>query len=149
MENRPNTVSGLIAMRSEIAGTIEALQDQLRQAIIDLDNVDHTIHLFDPSVILSEIKSKPLPPRNAASKGEVSRVVLQALRNAKKPLTTLELAERVMAERGLDTGNQRLHKLMVKRVRACLRHWRTKGGVRSEKGEGQMLAWSVKQHPAI
>ena len=37
--------------------------------------------------------------------------MLTTLRNAKKPLTTVDIAQRVMAERGLDTANQKLLKL--------------------------------------
>jgi hypothetical protein len=45
--------------------------------------------------------------------------VVTALRNAKKPLTTQDIAMRVMAERGLDTANVRLLKTMTKRAGAC------------------------------
>ena len=119
-----HTINALVRKRSEIAGRIEHLQNELRQAVIDLDNVDHTIHLFDPNIELEEIKSRPVPPRHQAFKGEVTRIVLATLRNAKRPLTTAEIAQRVMAERGLDTGNARLVRLMGKRTGACLRQGR-------------------------
>ena len=38
-------------------------------------------------------------------------IVRTALHNAKNPLTTAEIAQRVMAERGLDTDNVRLWEL--------------------------------------
>jgi hypothetical protein len=44
------------------------------------------------------------------------RIVLTTLRNAKRPLTTPEIAQRVMAERGLDSANVRLLKLIMKRT---------------------------------
>ena len=75
-----HTINALVRKRSEIAGRIEHLQDELRQAVIDLDNVDHTIHLFDPTIELLEIKSRPVPPRHQAFKGEVTRIVLATLR---------------------------------------------------------------------
>jgi hypothetical protein len=59
--------------------------------------------------------------------------VLTALRNAKKPLTTLDIAQRLMAERGLDTANVRLLKLMTKREGACLRHLQKRGAVARER----------------
>ncbi len=49
---------------------------QLRQLIIDLDNLDATLRLFVPDIDLEEIKPKPFPPRNAAVRGELSRIVL-------------------------------------------------------------------------
>ena len=80
MENLPHVVTGLMKKRGELAGRIEHLQNELRQAIIDLDNVDATIRLFDPTVDLAEIKPRPVPPRHAAYKGEVTRIVMDTLR---------------------------------------------------------------------
>ena len=51
------------------------------------DNVDHTIHLFDPSIELEEIKARPVPPRHrsrrlpdestqSARSGRVERVTI-------------------------------------------------------------------------
>ena len=138
-----NVVSGLIRKRAEIAGQIEHLQDRLRQHVIDLDNLDATIHLFDPDIELGAVKPKPIPPRHQAFRGEVTRIVLTALRNAKKPLTTRDIAQRVMAERGLDTSNERLLRLMARRTGACLRDHRKRGLVRSEHGAGTYLVWEI------
>ena len=69
----PHVLTGLISKRREIAGQIEHTQDQLRQLVIDLDHVDAAIHIFDPSIELEEIKSRPVPPRHQAFKGEVTQ----------------------------------------------------------------------------
>ena len=140
----PHVLTGLIAKRREIAGQIEHLQDQLRQHVIDLDHVDAAIHIFDPSIELLEIKSRPVPPRHQAFKGEVTRIVLATLRNAKRPLTTAEIAQRVMAERGLDTENARLVKLIGKRTGACLRHWERRGAAaKARNSDSQFMQWSA------
>lgn len=111
--------------------------------IIDLDNLDATIRIFNPNIDLAEVKPKPLPPRNHAFKGEVSRIVLGMLRQAIEPLTAQDIARHVMAERGLNIADKRLVRVIGKRVGACLRHYRAKGIVRSEKGQGQFLVWRV------
>ena len=143
MPQDEHTVNGLIRKRAEIAGRIERLQDELRSLVIDLDNVDHTLRLFQPDIALEDIKPKPLPPRHEAFRGQVTRIVLTTLRNAKKPLTSQEIAQRVMAERGLDTANSRLLKVMVKRTGACLRHWERLGKLKKEPGPGQFKLWSM------
>jgi hypothetical protein len=127
----PHVVTALIRKRAEIAGLIEHHQTMLRQAIIDLDNLDATLRLFVPDIDLEEIRPQPVPPRHAAFKGEVSRIVLGALREAKEPMTTQQLAQHVMGERGLNTADKRLVRLVGKRVGACLRHWRQRGSVTS------------------
>ena len=139
----PHVVTALIRKRAELAGQIEHTQTELRQFIIDLDNLDATIRLFKPDIDLEEIRPKPLPPRHHAFKGEVSRIVLDTLRQADKPLTTHDLAQHVMAERGLNTADKRLVQLVGKRVGACLRHHRGKGLVRSIRGKVSHLLWEI------
>ena len=54
------------------------------------------------------------------------------------------LAERVMTERGLDTADVALKRVMINRVSACLRHWEKKrGAVRSMPGRGQSHMWEI------
>jgi hypothetical protein len=139
----PHVLAALIRKRAEIAGQIEHAQTTLRQLIIDLDNLDATIRLFKPDIDLEEIHPKPLPPRNQAFRGEVSRLILSALRQSLSPLTTHDLARHVMAERGLNTSDKKLVRVIGKRVGSSLRHMRNRGFVRSAKGPGQCLAWAI------
>ena len=138
-----HVLSALIRKRAAIAGRIDHTQDARRQLVIDLDNLDATIRLFKPDIDLAEIKPKPLPPRHQAYQGEVTRIVLAALRQSQKPLTAQEIAQHVMAERGLKTSDKRLVRLVGKRVGACLRHNRERSIVQSEQGEGQQLVWKI------
>jgi hypothetical protein len=137
-----NLLAGLIRKRAEIAGKIEATQMQVRQLIIDIDNVDATIRLFKPDIDLEEIKPKLLPPRHTAFKGEVSRIVLGALRNTAESLTTKDITIRVMSERNLNLNDKGLVRIVSKRVAACLKHHRNKGLVRSERRGAGML-WEI------
>ena len=141
-----HVVSALMRKRAEMAGHIEHTQTALRQLIIDLDNLDATLRLFEPDIDLEEIKPKPFPPRHQAFRGEVSRIVFAALRQANGPLTSQDIAQHVMAERGLNTSDKRLVRLVGKRVGACLRHQRARGLVRSKPGPGPYLVWGIIQH---
>lgn len=138
-----HVVSGLIKKRADIAGQIEHHQARFQSLIIDLDNLDATLRMFEPDIGLAEIKPKPLPPRNQAFKGEVSRIVFESLRQSDRPLTAQEIAQRVMVGRGLVTSDKRLVRLIGKRVGSCLRHHRERGLVRSERGAGQLLVWRI------
>ena len=143
MVERPNTLAGLIEKRRELAGKIEYHQNELRQAAADLDHLDATIRMFDPDADLEAIWPRPHPPRSQAFRGEATRVLLAALRHADGPLTTAQLAERLMAERGQDVNDRRLRKTMIKRVGSSLRDHRRKGLVRSEVGSSRLLLWSL------
>lgn len=142
MENE-HTIAGLIRKRAEIAGELEAAQTRVRQLIIDIDNVDATIRLFAPDIDLEEIRPKPVPPRHTAFHGEISRAILNTLRQTGMALTTKDLALRVMADRGLNIADPRLTRTVQKRVGASLRNLRARGSVRSGQGSGSNLRWSV------
>ncbi|MCH7794377.1 MAG: hypothetical protein IH900_04455 [Proteobacteria bacterium] len=60
--------------------------------IIDLDNVDAVLRLYAADIDLEETRPKPLPPGNQAFRGEVTRLLLAALRQSDRPLTTKDLA---------------------------------------------------------
>jgi hypothetical protein len=139
-----HVLSGLIAKRAELAGKIEFTQTELRNLVIALDNLDATIRLFDPEIDLDDIKPKPLPARNQAFRGELSRVVLSTLRKAGKPLPAQELALHVMAGRGLNAADRPLLRVMTKRVAACLRNYRGKGLVRSVDGPKRSILWEIE-----
>lgn len=144
MPELDHTINALIRKRAEIAGQIECHQDALNQLIVDLDNVDHTLRLFAPDIDLEEIEPKPVPPRNQAFKGEMKRLVLDAMKRAKgAPIDSRELTQIVMQYRGLGTSNLRLRATMLKRVCAALNAMRRRGLVVSEKGENGLLAWRL------
>jgi len=142
----PHVVTALVKKRAELAGEIDHLQVSLRQRIIDLDNLDATLRLFAPDIDLEDIKPRPLPAKHAGFRGEVSRIILTALRKAGRPMTAQELAQHVMVDRGLNTADKRLLQTMTKRAGACLRNHRAAGVVRSEEGPSGLLGWSPRPH---
>src|ERR1700683_1685318 len=142
MENE-HALSALLRKRAELSGLFEHHQAAARQLLIDIDSLDATIRMFAPDINLADVKPKPLPPRHAAYRGEVARIVLGTLRNAKRPCSTQELTMHVMAEREMNTADKRLVKTVSKRVSACLRHHRNSGLIQSRKGLSDKLIWEI------
>ena len=138
-----HVVSALIAKRAELAGQIERIQAELRQAVTDLDHIDASLRIFKPDIDLAEISPRRVPPVHQSFRGEVSRVILEALRATTRPLDTVELGKRVMEARGLDTGDKQLVRTFSRRAGACLREWRDRGIVRSSPGPGQRSVWEL------
>lgn len=141
MENRPNTVSGLIEKRREISGQIEHHQRALNDLIVDLDHIDHTIHMFAPDQDLALVQPKQFPARHGAYRGEMQRFVLGALRNSDTPVTTLEIAIEVVKGRGLDPNDARAVSLIRKRVGSCMNKLVAKGLAREVPSEGTYKQW--------
>ncbi len=142
MENE-HVVSGLIRKRGEIVGRLEAAQSQVRQLILDLDNLDATIRLFAPDVDLDAVKVRPVPPRHAAGHGEVSRLIMDILRNTVQPVTTRDVAFRVMAARSLSLTDRRLNRVMVQRVGKSLRQLRERGVLEGLHGARGNMRWRL------
>lgn len=91
----PHVITALCDKRGELAGLIDGLQDQLRQAMIDLDHIDCSLRLFDPDIELDEIRPKPLPPRHHAFKKDR---VMWPIQLGLVPVTQLTTFESAIAE---------------------------------------------------
>ncbi|MDR7100924.1 hypothetical protein [Croceicoccus sp. BE223] len=139
-----HVLSALKAKRGELAGLIDGLQDQLREAMIQIDHVDCTIRLFDPDIDLDEIRPKPLPPRHHAFKGQVTRAILAMLRT-EGAMDAKAITIRLMAERDLNPNDKTLQKAMMKRIGAALRNLRERTLVASQQGAGGLLVWSISR----
>ena len=137
-----HAITALRDKRGELAGQIDALQDQLRQAFIDMDHIDATLRMFQPDIELDEIKPKPLPPRHRAYKGQVTRAILAMLRK-EGPMDARAITLRLMAERELNVNDSGLQKAMHKRIGAALRNLRERTLVLSRSGPGGLLVWSL------
>lgn len=137
---RPNTVAGLIAKHREIAGQIEAKRRELNALVFDLEAIEHTIRVFDPSAQLG--RAKPLPSQDAAFKGEMRRDVLNALRTAQGPITSLEIARQVIARRKL-SDDPKTVSMIRKRVGAALFKIKAAGLVCDVPQAGEYKGWAL------
>ncbi len=115
---------------------------RLRQLIMDADNLDGAIRIFDPGMDLAEIRPKAVPRQHVAFEGEVRRAVLDALRETGLALTIKDLALRMMEARKLGAADARLARV-VEKVGACLRKLRRQGAVQSARGRGDSPRWKL------
>jgi hypothetical protein len=139
-----HVVSALKTKRMEVAGQIEALQGQLRQAVIDLDHVEAALRLFDPDVDLAALPPRKVAPVSYDTKGDTGRIILETLRESPRPLSTEQVNHAVMVARRLDTNDKALCRTMMRRTNANLKHWKAKRGlIRSMPGVGQQLLWEM------
>jgi hypothetical protein len=125
----------LARRRAEIIAEIEAAQAKLCA-------LDATRRLFAPAC---EPPIVPLPPPpRAALDGDLSRIVLNALRRTAEPISSHALALRLLSERDLNVADRLLVSLTARRVNACLTYCRRRGYVRSRKGPGgKFSVWEL------
>ncbi len=137
-------LTGLVKRRAELAGEIEAIHDRLRELLASLETIDAAIVQFAPDYKVEAIRPRAIrPPSDWSHKGQMSRIVLSILRQSAEPMTTRDIALELLVARALDRSDQRLFRLMVKRVGVALRTQRDNGTVRSEQGPGMFVLWEV------
>ena len=131
-------VTGLVKRRAQMALEIEETHERLRKLVRDLESLDSTLVQFDPTIQVEAIKPRAFrPPADWSKRGEMSRLILSVLRCAAEPLTARDIAFELIVERALDKTDQRLIRLMSKRVAVALRHQKDNGTVSSNQGPGQ------------
>ena len=133
----------LVKRRADLMGELERAQGHLQQLHADLASLDAVIRQFDPDYPVGNIRPRYTRAPATAEFGAMSRTVLDLLRQAGAPLTTGELADRIIAERGLNAGDRGIRRNMVNRVGMALRYQRTNGMVRETQAEGLEVAWEI------
>jgi hypothetical protein len=129
--------------RAELSGKIEVMQREMRALVLSIDHIDAALRMFDPGIDLDDIKPK-MPPRHSAFRGEVSRLVLNALRKSGKPTPVSELVHHVLAGRGLTAEDKPFMRVLSRRIGACLRNLRKKGLVELIQRIGYAGMWQIK-----
>jgi hypothetical protein len=141
--DQPNTLRALVRKRAEVAGQIEHIQCSLRHCIVQLEHIDATIRIFNPSIDACTIRAKAFPPRRVAARGEVLNVVFNILREAQEAATSREIAYDFIKEQGLNPDDMELLGVTLKRVHECLKAQRKRGLVRNIKSPGDFQRWEV------
>jgi hypothetical protein len=140
----PHVITALVKKRAELAGDIENTQARLKEMILALEHLDRTLLMFDPSYRIESIKPKAFrPPDDWSRRGEMTRIILGILRQAAEPMTARDIAVQLIAERALDQNDDKLARLMTKRVGVALRGCRDRGLTKSALGPGQCVLWEL------
>ena len=133
-------LTGLVKKRASLTGEIEETHARLRKMLADLEAIDATILQFDPDHRVEAIRPRAFrPPKDWANRGQMSRIVLSILRQATEPLTSRDVALELLVARAMDKSDQKLLRLMTKRVGVALRTQRENGVVASDQGPGQFV----------
>src|ERR1700730_8613325 len=141
-----HVLSGLVRRRAQLAGDIENTHESLRKMVLDLESLDATIVQFEPDFRVETIKPKAFrPPKDWSNRGQMSRIILSILRQASEPLTSRDIALELLVERALDKDDQRLLRIMTKRVSVTLRLQRENAVVRCQQGPGQYMLWEINR----
>lgn len=138
----PHVVAALKDKCAELAGLIADLEKRINGHRADLVHLDATLRMFAPDIEVARIEPRAVRRRNAwFGRGECARLVYGILRTAVRSMTSREIAEALMAGRGLDPADQRSRELIQKTVHAVLK--RAVPTVVAVTTDSQALAWRV------
>ena len=117
----PHVISALSNKRAELAGIVSQLERQLGQQQANLAHLDATMRLFDPDIRPNTIRPKQQRARRAWFRpGECLRLIYDELRDAVQPMSTRELAERIMRVKAMPMADDRQRGLVQKTVLGSL-----------------------------
>jgi hypothetical protein len=120
-----HVISGLIRRRRELTGDMLELLSKVDALAEDVEALDKALRLFAPDIQVQAIPALEVRPKSDwAMRGEVSRIVLSVLREAREPLAARQIAELAHTERGV-VGE--VTRLQMQRVRKCLVRQRVRG----------------------
>lgn len=97
-----HVISALTNKRARLDGEIKARRYQITRLEMELAHVDAVIRMFRPNYDISKIATKRTIERSGAGtvRGSGTREALTILREAAQPLTSREIAMRILDRRG-------------------------------------------------
>lgn len=136
-----HVVSGLVEKRSELAGLVAHHQQEIGRLEADLQHLDAAIKLFAPEYDLRGIKRKQYRRYSRLFKqGECYRLCLDVLREVGGTATTIIVAERIIAAKGIAAAQQ---KTVNDSVNNSLRYAEKSGIICRAGKDGISIVWTL------
>jgi hypothetical protein len=133
-------LAALKERRASIDGEIKALEAQLRNLNEALCHLDATLSIFDPDYDPKTVRARRRYERQKLfGKGKLSRMILDALRRAERPLASREVIEAIAGEMGYGSKPPAV---IVGNVRAGLRYLAKRRAV-VRGGERRAATWQI------
>lgn len=137
---RPNTIAGLQAKRKELAKLHGYLIAEAKKVLCDIDHIDATIRLFDPDADIERIRLNRYATKHRAPKGHMKRFILNQFREASGPLSSRDITEAWIEDRGLQP-DEPTRVILNKRITAAIRPIREDGLVHQVGEDGMKKLW--------
>lgn len=119
-----HVISGLLAKRAELIGKINFHYKEAEKLSTDLESIEKSIKIIDPSVNLKEQKEKVYRQySNHFKVGELSRLILGVLRDS-EPMPANEIVDKIKEQNKKITGD------ILGSVRSTLSYYKKNGKVK-------------------
>jgi len=106
--------SGLIKKHRDILGEIEYHKKEIKRRLEDIKHIEETIKLFDPEIKLTHKGKARREYSKYFKPGELSRLILDVLREADKPLKVKDISDNIKLKKDIDDN-------IISCVKSCVR----------------------------
>jgi hypothetical protein len=138
-KTQPYAIAGLRKKRDAILTEISDAEAKVQALILQVGHIDAVLRMLQPDILL-EVMPKKLRHRRA-KRGDHTRPVLDALREAKAPMTVRQCAQAILVAHGKPA--QRVHMEAYEAARGVLRVLRKRGVVRPHGMDGAAQTWEM------
>jgi hypothetical protein len=140
-ETFEHTISGLLTKRSDLFSEAERLRDRMGEIRNDIGAIDRVLGTLGYTGDLDA--EMPRQKRQVLfGKGELTRAILDELRDAEGPLSSRDIGRAVVAVGGQDARDRKLITEVTRRASKALRTLKAEGVVRSSVDKRGNLMWS-------
>lgn len=140
-----HVISALITKRSELLAEVEHYESIIKEHKENLSTIDKAIHIFDKNYNLGGIKAKRVVRDRYFKNGEAVVLLLDALRELKRPTKTDELTEIIAAVKNLPLDSDYERRTFQKAIVASLGRAVDNGLVERVGRDGVAIIWQIKQ----
>ncbi len=137
-----HTISGLLTKRADLFNEAERIRDRLAEIKNDIGAVDRV--LGTPGYQGDLDAEMPRQKRHVLfGRGELTRAILDVLRDAAEPMATREIARAILAVNEQDPRDRRLLTEHTRRVSKALRALRSKALISAKVDKCGGMAWEI------
>lgn len=139
-----HVISALTKKRSEVLGEIKYYEKLLKKSKLNLQSIDHTIHIFDENYDLRTIRAKRVGSERYFKNGEAKTMILDVLRIATEPMTTTNIGKSIAFDKGIDKEEGFNLERFSKVVLASLTRCETSKLIERVGKDGLSILWQIK-----
>ncbi len=137
-----HTINGLLTKRADLFNEAERIRDRLAEIKNDVAALDRVLGTLGYTGNLDA--EMPRQKRDVLfGRGELTRGCLDALRDAKEPMTSRQVAQAILSLSGQDARDRKLMTEHTRRVSKALRGLRVEGIVHQNQDTRGNVMWAL------
>jgi len=139
-----HVISALTKKRAEVLGEIKHYEKLIKKSKLNLQSIDHTIHIFDENYDLRTIRAKRVSSERYFKNGEAKTMILDVLRTAIEPINTTSVSKCIASKKGIDTDEDFDLERFSKVVLASLTRCESVELIERVGKDGLSILWQIK-----